>query len=309
MSIEHGSDFMSDGVDAPNPEQPISTRQEMYEIDLGPRSNREVGLGPTSLEEDRAFRDIDDPRYIDPRPANGIHCGDDRVTQPGIQLFGGIVETLIVGEYMKHRPSRGLRLSKVTKRVVAAIGREDPEAAWVHGTVCAASSYKRHALLGAAENPGDALEFAGTVMDELKLPVEEREINEAIFIGGESADSDSLWDISYERSIQLSRRNPNVRYEEFTEPHVVAGLGIFVTPHTFYNELFAREHKVAGKKVGALAITLGAYKRYRSKFGRPEKLLAKDLLVPTLFSFGLGKTKAHDYTRAAIIRPLKGEKH
>ena len=274
-------------------------------VDLGPTDDISEGLGPNSAEEAQAFLDADEPTYIDTRPPNGIHCMDDNVTDPGIQLPGGLLETSIVSQYMDPKVRRPLPLRKIYKRKVADIVFLDPNILWVHGLVCAAGTFKRDALMATAENPSDALEFTGTVMEAMKVDVSERFINEAGYVGGERADNASLWNASFNTGLQIARRNANVKYEEFGKLHIIAGLRIDTTPHRFNNALFREEHEAHGQQVGVLSVTLGAFKKYLEDIRFSEAHIAKELTHTSLFTFGLAKAKAHNNLRAGIVVPLK----
>src|SRR5579872_1210147 len=103
----------------------MNTRQSMFEFDIGPQDMGGEGLGPTSADEDRAFRDLDEPRYIDDRPSTGIHCMDDNVCEPGVQLPGGLLVTRIASRYMTRR-ERPLKLSRAYGQEAANIVLIDP---------------------------------------------------------------------------------------------------------------------------------------------------------------------------------------
>lgn len=281
----------------------VGSRQEIVGINFGSREEFTEGLGPVHQNQDRAFRDFDEPRYIDRRQSSGIHCMDDRVNRPGIQLPGGWLETRIASAFfnplLETTSVRTLYRTE-TNAIIAA----DPRALWVHSG-CAAAANKRQAILAAAEDTEDAIDFTATVLEYMKVRAPEGHLREAVMVGAERANQKSLWNLNFDTFVEKAKTDERIKYEEFDCPHIVGGLRIDTTPNRFNNPLFKAEHRVSGEPVGALNVSFGAFKKYLESLARQGRYykdrIPSDMAYATLFTYGLARAKVHSYGRAGIV--------
>lgn len=276
--------------------------ENMVELDLGPSHYRiDADIGPETAEEEAVFADAADRRYMETREPTGVHCMDDRMLRPGLQLPGGILETQLVSRLMNPQVPPWTNREAYERLIPQWRGHNVK--VWVHGSVCAASLLKREALQTTASYPSAASNFTHQIMNSLDLDYLESDVNRAIYTGAERADKDRLWDFTARESLAYAGAKPCVEQEDFSESHRAAGLRIDVSDCLFNNYLFRKEHTIQGQETGLLSVTMGAYKKMLqdSGYSRPE--VSREVIHASLFTFGLAKVIGHSSLRAAMVTP------
>ena len=283
---------------------PEHHRQTMVQLDLGPSDySFEPDLGPTSDEEEAYFEDADEPEYIDNRLPRGIHCMDDRISLPGIQLPGGIIENNAISRLMtSRRPGEDIQTIEEIYKSTTEEALKHGFMIWEHGDVCAAMAMRQKALEKTAEHEGAAYDFTHEILLRLRRKFSPEDIYRSIAVGYESSQTKKIWNMGFRRSLEVAREHPEVNYEEFAAPHQLAGLRFDLTGNLFNNAKFRKDHN----GFGLLSVTLGAWGDELEKLGFDDRRVTRELTHTTLFTFGLAKTIGHQYLRAGIVVPHQG---
>src|SRR3990167_8408598 len=287
--------------DEPEIVEPKTTRQQLVSLDLGVGEfDLDKDLGPSRAEEESYFAEVGGKVYIDTRPSKGVHCMDDRVRLPGVQLPGGVIENFVAGQLM--RPSvPGTKPITVggDYQQFSTTGAFRPGEVWVHGESCAAAELKRQALIETANHDSDAFEFTGTILEHMNRRFDRLDITRPIFVGYEKSQDSRVWDMRHENGWELVSASRDVGKENFVTPHRVAGLRVDLTGNLFNSARFKDDHDGCG----VLSVTLGAWKDKLAEMGYDERTITRELIQSALFTYGVAKAAGHQYLRAGIVVP------
>lgn len=279
---------------------------EFLELDSLGEGNRGE-FGPVSARELEAVNDCTHEKYIGPESKDS-HCMDDGFEGGACQLPGNRAITEIAGEYMdssiKPSPLSVLIPAKVEELI--AMDRMP----WFHGddkngkAGCAALK-----LLCTA----DALRYnyehkeivTGLVYTRLRRAgvdtLESDDIMRAIETGAERADDSKLWDMLPEEAFELAASH-GAKTEIFQRKHRVAGSREDISPYSFLNGLFRKEHTSEDRHpLGMLSITYGLYLNQLKEDEFPETEIAHKLMQSGLFTVGVLKLASHHELPAAIV--------
>lgn len=270
------------------------TNREIYPIDLGPTEElASLDIGPASESQEEALDDATNLEYIDTRIPDGSHCMDDRIRRPGIQLPGGLGQTLVVSR----RFTPGAKFGRLKKSDAYRDATE--EAIEVFQTIpywhngCAAEDYEAKIIQTLGDNPMDAAEFVFDGMVRLGLVpntpemarIVGRKVFRSIYIANERLEDGSLNDVSQEEARSIAGE-AGAEFEHVEGEHNVAGAIVEYAGNRFNNSLFMDEHIVHGKPVGVIAVTMGAFRNLMLSRKLEDMKIETEIMHAQMYAYG-----------------------
>jgi len=291
---------------------------------LGPQNIGPFGpegrIAPGEYED--VVTDLGDERYSVPA-TNRVICMDDRlkrgekeqaeqheVHEADSQLGGSIPASETAAHYMDsssaHHPVSFMYASTTRE------ASDDGLVVVVHGDTtngkggCAANVKLREVLRFSAENSDIVAPLVWGSCIEMGLDehISREDVHQSILTGEESANDDSLWDVTPEQRIDIAVAN-GAEYEEYEGEHYAVATRIDRTDRAFAKAKYVIDHSKGGTMVSALSVSMGKYKQVAferaTMHGRSERDAALQVMRVMTFNLAANKMLTTEKTEAAVV--------
>lgn len=245
----------------------------MQVIDLGARNHGTFGPTPET-DTESLYTDAAQPEYHQPVSERWI-CVDGRgdadapeTAEADPQTPGSLPVTNTAADFMNPTKVANVRLSESiavnTSRAIAH-GKE----VVVHGALghggkagCAANAKMRDTFRYGAANIDVVAPTVWTVSQAFGLDrwISQDDVTESITAGGQSAESEAMWDATPEEVVDIAVEN-GAEYQALPGDHNERLAGLEMDERTaFNNRKFAQDHHTAtGEEEQAFGVAVGAY--------------------------------------------------
>ncbi|HEX5448419.1 MAG TPA: hypothetical protein VFW90_04470 [Candidatus Saccharimonadales bacterium] len=249
-------------------------------------------IGPSKREAGYSMR-LADPEYRS-QIADESHCMDDRLNRPGILLAGNRAITETGGNYLDPQLD-SLPLSKALPKKVTDLVRMGRKPNFHDGCAALASLCSGDAIGYIADENNQEL-LTRLANDRLRLAgvknLAREDYRRAFGAATEAAGhKKELFDITSEQAMKIALKAGG-GHDPMEGNHQAVAVNWIVSENTFDNGRFRSqpEHKSdGGEPLGALSVTLGAYKKQLEEDGYSPKIVDQMMLRATLIQLAVLK--------------------
>lgn len=259
---------------------------------IGPESDREAGQAD----------DLGRPEYSAP-PREESHCMDDRLEVYGIQLAGNRAITETAATYMDPAADK-VPLSQALAEKVRELVSQGFMPNFHEGCAALLVLANRQALRYMADPTNRPL-VIGLTDTRLRLvgidTLAPNDYENALDTAADSLAIEELWDATPEQLMAIAKEN-GAGIDPIEGDHAAVGARWDMSEDTFNNTAFRRDHSTdKGDDMGALSVTLGAYKAQLEKSGVMGQRLAEEMLRATLYQVAVLKVAQKENAPDVIV--------
>lgn len=269
----------------------------------GTLGRRNIGfIGPNSEREAYHAKDLGNEEYKS-RSDIESHCMDDRIESLGIQLAGNRAVTEAAASYME--PScEAVPLSRQIERSVhelLAMGRTPN----FHEGCAAIAVLAGGQALRYMSDQANREMVMGLADARLRLlgidTISPNDYEIAFDAAAENLSKDALWDVTPEQIMEIAKQS-GAGFDLTGSEHSAVGARWDVSEYTFDNAAFRRDHQSdEGRPMGALSVTLGAYKKQLEEDGFYSEDVVQKMFRATLYAVAVLKVAQKENAPDIIV--------